>query len=177
MEELRASKNAGPNIVKNIPTLLLYTTTTNEEKVLSKPEYNEFLLKFLRAGNHDVRYAGQILVNYLNQFNIGPKYSKNSTNMEVIRRVYEDQIGALLPHRDKYGRRIYFYRPGKWNPDTVALEDVFCAGYMLCEAAAREPMSQVCGVTVICDASNFGFKQLRQFGIDDIKAFSTFMQV
>merc|ERR1712018_261892 len=42
---------------------------------------------------------------------------------------------------------------------------------MLYEAAAREPMSQVCGCTVICDAANFGFKQLRQFSIEDIKAF------
>ena len=84
---------------------------------------------------------------------------------------------VILPHRDKYGRRVYFYRPGKWNPDTVCLEDVFCAGYMLCETAAKEPMSQICGVTVICDASDFGFKQLRQFGIEDIKAFSAFMQV
>ena len=136
-----------------------------------------FLLKFLRAGNHDIDYATQILLNYIRQFNIGPKYTKNVLNMDVIRRVYEDKIGTLLPHRDKYGRRVYFYRPGKWDPDTVCLDDCYCAGYMLCEAAAREPMSQVCGVTVICDAANFGFKQLRQFSIEDIKAFSTFMQV
>ena len=135
------------------------------------------MLKFLRAAGHDIQYATQILVNYIHQFKSGPQYSKNVTNMEIIGKVYEDQIGALLPHRDKYGRRVYFYRPGKWNPDTVCLEDVFCAGYMLCEAAAREPMSQVCGCTVICDAANFGFKQLRQFSIEDIKAFASFMQV
>ena len=72
---------------------------------------------------------------------------------------------------------MYIWRPGQWNPDKINIYDCYCAGYMLCEAAAKEPMSQICGVTVICDATDFGFKQLRQFGIDDIKAFSSFMQV
>ena len=92
-------------------------------------------------------------------------------------RVCEDQMGDMLQHRDKYGRRVYFYRPGQWNPDTVSIYDCYCAGYMLCELAAREPMSQVCGCTVITDAANFGFKQLKQFSIEDIKCFSSFMQV
>ena len=177
MLQLKESNKAGKNIVNSIPTICLYPGNKSQENKSPNSKYNEFLLKFLRAGNHDVNYAGNILINYIKQANTNPKYSKNSTNMEVIRRVYEDQIGALLPHRDQYGRRVYFYRPGKWNPDIVSLEDVFCAGYMLCEVAAREPMSQICGVTVICDASDFGFKQLRQFGIEDIKAFSSFMQV
>ena len=140
-------------------------------------EYNEFLLKFLRAGNHNLDYATQILTNYVKQAFQYPKYSKSSTNMEVIQKVFEDQVGALLQHRDKYGRRIYLYRPGKWNPDRVSIYDCYCAGYMLCELAAREPMSQVCGCTVITDAASFGFKQLRQFSIEDIKCFSSFMQV
>ena len=171
MDNLRKSKKIGQNVLENIPTICLYDNDPPAK------EYNDFLLKFLRAANHDIDMATQILINYIQQFKNGPKYSKNVTNMEVIRRVYDDKVGTLLPHRDKYGRRVYFYRPGKWNPDTVSLEDVFCAGYMLCEAAAREPMSQVCGCTVICDAANFGFKQLRQFAIEDIKAFSSFMQV
>ena len=172
LNRLRESKKVGQNILENIPTLSVFPSNAVQKK-----DYNHFLLKFLRAGNHDIDYATQILLNYIRQFNIGPKYTKNVLNMDVIRRVYEDKIGTLLPHRDKYGRRVYFYRPGKWDPDTVCLDDCYCAGYMLCEAAAREPMSQVCGVTVICDAANFGFKQLRQFSIEDIKAFSTFMQV
>ena len=174
LNSLRESKKVGQNILNNIPTICCVFPSNT---VSPKKEYNDFLLKFLRAGNHEIDYATQILLNYINQFNIGPKYTKSVLNMDIIRRVYEDKVGTLLQHRDKYGRRVYFYRPGKWNPDTVSIEDCFCAGYMLCEAAAREPMSQVCGVTVICDAGNFGFKQLRQFSIEDIKAFSTFMLV
>ena len=63
------------------------------------------------------------------------------------------------------------------NPDKISMEDCYCAGFLLCELAAKEPMSQVCGCTIITDATNFGFKQLRAFGVEDIKVSSKFMQV
>ena len=143
----------------------------------SMNKHNEFLLKFLRAGNHDVNYATEILSNYIQESNISAKYSQSATNLEVIKRVYEKQLHVMLQHRDRYGRRVYIWRPGQWNPDNVNIYDCYCAGYMLCEMVAREPMTQICGCTVIADALNFGFKQFRQFSIQDIKAFSTFMQV
>lgn len=138
---------------------------------------NEFLLKFLRAGNHDIDYAAKILANYIQESYTSAKYSKNAVNIDVMKRVYKEQIHIMLQHRDKYGRRVYIWRPGRWNPDKVNICDCYCAGYMLCEMVAREPMTQICGCTVITDAENFGFKQFKQFTIQDIKCFSTFMQV
>ena len=159
------------SFVQNIPTFSLSVNYDSHSK------YKEFLLKFLRAGNHDLNYATDILSNYIQESNISAKYTKSATNLQVMRRVYEEQIHIMLQHRDKYGRRIYIYRPGHWNPDKVNVYESYCAGYMLCEMIAREPMTQVCGCTVITDAQNFGFKQFRQFSIQDIKAFTTFMQV
>ena len=134
-------------------------------------------MKFLRAGNHDVDYATKILSNYIQESYNSAKYSQNATNLDVMKRVYKEQIHIMLQHRDKYGRRVYIWRPGQWNPDKVNIYDCYCAGYMLCEMVAREPMTQICGCTVITDAENFGFKQFRQFTIQDIKCFTTFMQV
>ena len=159
------------SIIQNIPT---FSLSINYDP---KYKFNEFLLKFLRAGNHDVDYATKILSNYIQESYTSAKYSKNATNLDVMKRVYKEQIHIMLQHRDKYGRRVYIWRPGQWNPDKVNIYDCYCAGYMLCEMVAREPMTQVCGCTVITDAENFGFKQFRQFTIQDIKCFTTFMQV
>ena len=171
LKALQQQKKINQNIIQNIPS---FSLSINNDPT---KEYNEFLLKFLRAGNHNLHYATQILSNYIQESITSARYSKNSTNIELMKLVYQERIHVMLQHRDKHGRRVYIWRPGQWNPDKVNICDCYCAGYMLCEMVAREPMSQVCGCTVITDAANFGFKQFRQFSITDIKAFSTFMQV
>ena len=65
------------------------------------------------------------------------------------------------PHecRDKLGRRVYVFRPGRWDPSKVShllhpeassppisqisFNDLFCAGYMLSELVVREERTQV----------------------------------
>ena len=171
IKKLAQSQNTKLSLAQNIPTYSLLINYDSQNK------HNEFLLKFLRAGNHDIDYATQILSNYIRESISSADYSKSSKNIDVIRSVYEEQMHTMLQHRDKYGRRVYIWRPGQWNPDKVNIYDCYCAGYMLCEMAAREPMTQVCGVTVVTDAQNFGFKQFRQFSVQHLKAFTTFMQV
>lgn len=78
--------------------------------------------------------------------------------------------------RDKHGRRVYVYRPGKWDPDKVNFCDVFCGGYMLCEMVSREEKTQIAGVTCVADGSNFGFKQFRNTGFNDLKWSAAFIQ-
>ena len=82
----------------------------------------------------------------------------------------------MLPHRDQYGRRVYIYRPGKWNPDKVHFNDVFCTGYSLCELVAPETKTQIAGVTCIADAEGFGFKQLRNFTLEHARNATNFVQ-
>ena len=50
---------------------------------------------------------------------------------------------------------------GLWDPDKVAIEDYFASAYVLIEMVARETKSQIAGVTVVADISEFGFKHLR----------------
>ena len=54
---------------------------------------------------------------------------------------------------------------------------VYAVGYMLSELMALEPKTQIAGVTCIIDAKDFGLKHLREFGIEDVKNTSRFIQV
>ena len=82
----------------------------------------------------------------------------------------------MLEHRDQYGRRVYIYRPGKWNPDKSNFNEVFCVGYALSELVALETKTQIAGVTTIADAKDFGFHQLRSFTLDNARSAASFVQ-
>merc|ERR1719419_454257 len=82
----------------------------------------------------------------------------------------------MLAHRDKFGRRDYIWRPGFWNPDQVGFDTVFACGVGLCEMISQEEKTQIAGVTSLCDGSNFGFKQFRNFSLEDTKYSAAFCQ-
>ena len=44
----------------------------------------------------------------------------------------------MLEHRDQHGRRVYIFRPGKWDPDKVSVYDVFCGGYAMSQMVSME---------------------------------------
>ena len=84
---------------------------------------------------------------------------------------------TILRYRDKFGRRVCITRPGSWNPDKIKFPDLFCAIFQLHEMIAREEKTQIAGATVIIDARNFGFKQLRNMAFEDIRVVVHFIQV
>ena len=175
------------NLLVNLPR---FTNDTNRhgtcssevpELFLAFPMSSEtsesFLLKFLRAGNNRFETATKILINYVLLMRDHPKYYSSSLKPDVIQKVYDEEIHTVLPVRDKFKRRVFIWRPGKWNPDTISFTDCYCAMYMLCEMMALEPMTQVEGCTVVCEGSNIGFRQLRSMCLEDIKNSANFIQV
>ena len=106
-----------------------------------------------------------------------PRYYINSLHPDKIQSVLNEQIETVLLHRDKFGRRVFIFRPGKWDPDTISFTDCYCLMYMLCEMIALEPMTQIAGCTVVCEGSDLGFKQLRSIGLEDIKNSANFVKV
>ena len=84
---------------------------------------------------------------------------------------------ALIPHRDKFGRRVCIIRPGFWNPDQFKFPDLFCTIFQLYEVVAQEEKTQIAGCTGIVDAKNFGFKQLRNMALEDLRVVTNFIQV
>ena len=64
---------------------------------------------------------------------------------------------------------------GYWNPDKVFLDDFYASAYVYLEMVSREVKTQIAGVTVINDVSGFGFKHLRQLGLENVRAIIAFM--
>ena len=177
------------NLLTNLPRFVQNAeqfdnrSAENEEMSNTFPMVSEtkdaFLLKFLRAGNNRFETATKILINYILLMRDHPKYYSSSLKPDVIQKVYDEKIHTVLPVRDKFNRRVFIWRPGKWNPDftEVCFTDCYCAMYMLCEMMAQEPTTQIEGCTVVCEGSNIGFKQLRSMCIEDIRNSANFIQV
>ena len=165
-----------------LTTLPSFVRDHEEDPIHDSTDKNDrngdaFLLKFLRAGNNDCDDATKILINYVLLMRDHPKYYISSLQPDTIQKVYNEKIHTVLLHRDKHGRRVFIWRPGKWNPLTVSFTDCYCAMYMLCEMIALEPKTQIAGCTVVCDGSNIGLKQLTAMGIEDIRNCANFIQV
>jgi hypothetical protein len=167
------------NLLNNVPSFTSAAVTNSSVTVQSEKKTPEraFLLKFLRAGNYDCSVASKILINYILLMRDHPKYYLSSLCADKIQLVLKEKIHTVLPHRDKHGRRVFIWRPGKWNPTSFNFTDCYCAMYMLCEMMALEPKTQNKGCTVVCDGSNIGFKQLSSMGLEDIRNSANFIQV
>ena len=152
-------------------------SSSREDKHSISRNDKKFLLKFLRAGNYDCQVSIKILVNYILLIKENPKYYSSCLYPERIEAVFNEKIYCMLLHRDKFGRRVFIHRPGRWNPSNVSFTDCYCVTYMLCEMIALEDRTQITGCTGIIDGTNIGFKQLTSMGLEDIKNCAQFIQV
>ena len=44
-----------------------------------------------------------------------PTYFENCLPSQLDK-VFAEQINTMTESRDEYGRRVYIFRPGRWNP-------------------------------------------------------------
>ena len=49
-----------------------------------------------------------------------PTYFENCLPSQLDM-VFAEQINTMTESRDEYGRRVYIFRPGRWNPRYVAM--------------------------------------------------------
>ena len=54
---------------------------------------------------------------------------------------------------------------------------LYSASVMLCELIVLEPRTQIAGMTLLIDASNYGTQHLRAMGRDEVRVSSRFMSV
>jgi len=149
------------------------------ELLINLPDDRDaFLLKMLRAGGYDVSAATTLLKSYIEMMRGGPKYFSPAfeDGLSTVKKGFDQKMSTVLPSRDKYGRRVYIWRPGKWDPEELPCSDVFCCAYMLCEMVAREQTTQITGITNICDGSNFGLKQFTSLSFEDLRYCAMFLQ-
>merc|ERR1712012_1334141 len=113
------------------------------ENGLKVPEDDHFYLMFLRSGMMNPVDGFSVMKNYFMLKMNSSRYFEGSTQLErLVTEVFSQKIHCMLPYRDHHGRRIYVFRPGRWDPAKVPFFDMFCVGYMLSELVIREERTQ-----------------------------------
>merc|ERR1712218_376201 len=64
---------------------------------------------------------------------------------------------------------------GQWVPSNVTSLQLFTAAFTLFELIALEERTQVAGITLVADIAGFGFKHLKNLGINELKCLSQFL--
>jgi len=174
----RAKEVLGEDLEKQEELIEELQELVKNEKGLKVPESDKFFLLFLRSGLMVPSAGLDVMRNYFMLRKNYPHYFQSSTEVDMlIKTVLSQKIHCMLPHRDQFGRRIYVFRPGRWDPDKIPFLDLFCVGYMLCEMVIREERTQIAGAVSITDASGFGFKQMRAIGLEDGKNLASFFNI
>ena len=94
------------------------------------------------VGGMTVSGALDVLTNYITLLHDCPQYF-SETSAEEARAIGSQLAHAVLPWRDRHGRRVNLYRAGNWNPDKYTFAQCYKLGYMLSELMALEPKTQV----------------------------------
>ena len=58
---------------------------------------------------------------------------------------------------------------GRWDPDTIPVEQFYASAYVLLELMSREVKTQIAGITIVGDISGFSFKHIRNLGIEQLR--------
>jgi len=174
----RAKEVLGEDLEKRDELVEELKRLVKKEEGLKVPDSEKFFLMFLRSGLMSPTAGLGVMKNYFTLKKDQPTYFKSATDLELLARtVFKQNMHCMLPYRDQYGRRIYVFRPGRWDPDQIPFLDLFCVGYMLCELVIKEERTQIAGCVSITDATGFGFKQMRAIGLEDGKNLASFFNI
>ena len=81
---------------------------------------------------------------------------------------------VVLPHRDKYGRRVVVFK--MWDANQWSFKRGMESFYVIMLLLAREPKTQIAGVTIIGDYSGMSRKHMAT-KLEDIKAWANLISV
>lgn len=146
-----------------------------DEKELLCPEEDAFLLRFLRARKFDYDKAFHMLQRYfLMRRNHSHNFAKSLPSL--CSDVFSHKMQTVLPHRDRFGRRVFLFRAGIWDPNAVSPTDVFAANYICLEMMASEVKTQIAGIVVIVDMAGFSFSHLVSISADYLRSVADVIQ-
>ena len=81
---------------------------------------------------------------------------------------------AVLPRRDKHGRRVIVFK--MWDANKWSFKQGLEAFYVIALFLAREPKTQISGVTMIGDYSGMSRKHMTT-NLEDMKAWANLISV
>ncbi|XP_078584938.1 alpha-tocopherol transfer protein-like [Branchiostoma floridae x Branchiostoma japonicum] len=127
------------------------------------PDDDHILLRFLRARYFDVEQAFKLLEKYHKWRAQSPEICSNMRPSSV-RGLLEAGYHAALPGRDQDGRKVMFYRIGKWDPYQFSAYEVFRVSMISSEKIIQEEDTQVHGIAMIADLAGLSFSHAYQIG-------------
>ena len=77
--------------------------------------------------------------------------------------------------RERHGSRVVFLSIGPWEPSKVSVESFYSYEFFLFQLISQEPRTQVGGVVIVVDLTDFGFKHLRALGIQELRCLGNFL--
>ena len=72
----------------------------------------------------------EVVKNYISIMKDHPTYFENCLPSQLDK-VFAEQINTMTESRDEYGRRVYIFRPGRWNPRYVVMIQYLKSGGIL----------------------------------------------
>ena len=144
-------------------------------KALTSRQDAEFLIRFLRARKFDYERSYALLESYYRMRAQHPHIYR-ALKPSAVEQLWADGVTQVLPHPDKFGRRIIYYRPGKLQYDKYSVDDFLKAANMNLEHIIRDEVTQVNGVVVISNGDGVTWDLFKHAGIERLRLMPKLVQ-
>ncbi|XP_066292209.1 alpha-tocopherol transfer protein-like [Branchiostoma lanceolatum] len=134
-----------------------------------------FLLRFLRARKFDRDRAFKLLENYY-QVRVGTPEIFENFLPSRIRHVLDKGVVAALPGKDREGRKVIIFRPGRWNPGDWPIYDNVRAVILSLELLLEEDETQVSGLIFVQEESGVTMRHAYQVGLSYARTIAKIFQ-
>lgn len=121
---------------------------------------DEFLNRFLFAKKFNVDDAFKLIIRY---------HEYKQRNMEILQKMsaldehiqmaLRDGFPAVIPQRDRRGRKVIVFFTSNWNPNAYSLVTVFRSMLLSLEKLLEDKQNQANGFVAIVDWTNFTMRQ------------------
>lgn len=139
-------------------------------------EDDTILLRFLRCKKFDVQRAMSVYNGYHSYRRDNPDLFKD-LSVSSVNHIWESGALGGLKDRDKKGRAVMVAFPGRWNPEEHSLEDMLRAMIIQLEFYIQNIETQINGIVLIADFTDFSLYQARCIRPWYIQMISALVQV
>ncbi|XP_021376046.1 alpha-tocopherol transfer protein-like [Mizuhopecten yessoensis] len=134
-----------------------------------------FLLRFLRAKKFDYERAFQLIMTHY-KMKIENKEIFTNLRPSAVKHVLDDGVTGVLASRDKEGRRVVIFRPGKWDVARYGLDDIFRTNFLTLSKLIEEEETQVNGIVMVIDLKDLSWSHAKNVSPFYAKRISSLLQ-
>jgi len=144
------------------------------EKDVDRCSSCEFYTRFLRAGSWQMEPSLKVMRSFCE---LGKSYPAiiSLASPKQLDSVWKNKLNTILETRDSFGRRVYIFRLGVWDPATTPTNEFYASAFLYFYLMSKEVKTQIAGVTVIADITNFGLKHISCLGLEQIKCIAALL--